>query len=53
MHIIDEIKYLRKKLELVPSGKGINNCKIELKENSAIFHFRMEGKLYTQKTDFT
>jgi predicted nuclease of predicted toxin-antitoxin system len=41
------------KLELVPSGKGINNCKIELKENSAIFHFRMEGKIYTQKTDFT
>ena len=39
------------KHELVPSGKGINNCKIELRRNSAVFHFRREGKIYTQKLD--
>jgi len=40
------------KYELVPSGKGINNCKIELRRNSVVFHFKREGKIYTQKTDF-
>lgn len=40
------------KYELVPSGKGIDNCKIELKENGAVFHFRREGKIYTQKINF-
>ena len=39
------------KYELVPSGKGINNCKVELRKNSALFHFRREGKIYTQKMD--
>lgn len=41
------------KHELVPSGKGIDHCKIELKNNKAIFHFQREGKIYTQKIDFT
>jgi len=40
------------KYELVPSGKGINNCKIELRRNSVVFHFKREGKIYTQKIDF-
>ena len=37
------------KYELIPSGKGINNCKVELQDNSVVFHFRREGKIYTQK----
>ena len=37
------------KYELVPSGKDINNCKIELRRNSVVFHFKREGKIYTQK----
>lgn len=37
------------KHELVPSGKGIDNCKVELRNNSVVFHFRREGKIYTQK----
>jgi len=41
------------KYELVPSGKGINHCKIELKSDRAIFHFREQGKIYSQKIDFT
>lgn len=40
------------KHELVPSGKGIDNCKVELKEDGAIFHFRREGKIHTQKINF-
>jgi len=39
------------KYELIPSGKGINNCKVELRSNNAVFHFRREGKIYTQKLD--
>ena len=39
------------KNELVPSGKGLNNCKIEFKEKSVVFHFRKEGKIYIQKID--
>lgn len=46
-HIITWLKY-----ELVPSGKGINNCKVELRRNSVVFHFKREGKIYTQKIDF-
>jgi len=41
------------KYELVPSGKGIDHCKIELKNDKAIFHFRKDGKIYTQKIDFS
>ncbi len=37
------------KYELVPSGKGIDNCKVEFRGNSVTFHFRREGKVYTQK----
>jgi len=37
------------KYELVPSGKGINNCKVELRKNNVVFHFKREGKIYTQK----
>ncbi len=40
------------KYELAPSGKGIDHCKIELKSDKAIFHFRKEGKIYSQKIDF-
>lgn len=40
------------KYELVPSGKGIENCKVVLSENSAIFYFRREGKIYREKIDF-
>lgn len=40
------------KYELVPSGKGIDNCKVEFREDSVVFHFRREGKIYTQKIDF-
>lgn len=40
------------KYELAPSGKGINNCKVELRRNSVVFYFRKEGKIYTQKIDF-
>jgi hypothetical protein len=39
------------KYELVPSGKGINNCKVELRKNNVVFHFKGEGKIYTQKID--
>lgn len=41
--------WLRK--ELVPSGKDIDNCKVEFRKNSNVFHFRQEGKIYTQKLD--
>ena len=41
------------KYELVPSGKGIDHCKIELKSDKAIFHFRKEGRVYSQKIDFS
>ena len=37
------------KYELVPSGKDIDNCKVELKKNSVVFHFRREGKIHSQK----
>lgn len=40
------------KHELVPSGKDIDNCKIEFRMDNVIFHFRREGKIYTQKIDF-
>jgi len=40
------------KYELVPSGKGIDNCKVEFKESNAVFHFRKEGKVYTQRINF-
>jgi len=40
------------KYELVPSGKGIDNCKIVLRENCAVFYFRKEGKIYTDKINF-
>jgi predicted nuclease of predicted toxin-antitoxin system len=40
------------KYELVPSGKGIENCKVVLSENCAVFYFRREGKIYTDKIDF-
>ncbi len=39
------------KYELVPSGKGIDNCKVEFKGNSIVFHFKREGKIYTQKAN--
>jgi len=39
------------KYELVPSGKGIENCKVVLRENSVIFYFRREGKIYSDKFD--
>jgi len=39
------------KHELVPSGKGIDNCKVEIKGDDVVFHFRKEGKIYTQKTN--
>lgn len=41
------------KYELVPSGKGIDNCKVELRGNSAVFHFKREGKIHTQRIAFT
>jgi hypothetical protein len=41
------------KSELVPSGKGIDNCKVELRRHSVLFHFRREGQIYTQEIDFT
>ncbi len=41
------------KYELVPSGKGIDHCKILVKKDQAIFHFRRGGKIYNQKIDFT
>jgi len=41
------------KHELVPSGKGINHCKIELNGNAATFHFRREGKIYIQEIYFS
>lgn len=37
------------KYELVPSGKDIDNCKVELRKDSAVFHFRREGRIYTKK----
>ena len=37
------------KCELVPSGKDIDNCKVELREDSAVFHFRRESRIYTQR----
>ena len=40
------------KYELVPSGRGIENCKVVLSENSVIFYFRREGKIYNEKMDF-
>jgi len=40
------------KRELVPSGKGIDNCKVEFTVDNAIFHFRREGQIYTDKVDF-
>ena len=40
------------KYELVPSGKGIENCKVVLRKNCVIFYFREEGKIYTNKIDF-
>lgn len=43
------IAWLKK--ELVPSGKGIDNCKVEFRKDGVVFHFRKEGKIYTQKLD--
>ena len=40
------------KLELVPSGKRIDNCKVEFTVDNVIFHFKREGKVYTDKVDF-
>ena len=40
------------KYELVPSGKGIENCKVILSGNCALFHFRREGRIYSEKIDF-
>jgi hypothetical protein len=40
------------KYELVPSGKGIENCKVVLSDNCAVFYFRREAKSYTDKIDF-
>ena len=40
------------KYELIPSGKDIDNCKVEFRGNSVTFHFRREGKIYTQKVDY-
>ena len=40
------------KHELIPSGKNIDNCKVEFRGNSVMFHFRREGKIYTQKIDY-
>ena len=40
------------KYELVPSGKGIDNCKVELREESAVFHFRREGRICTRRVNF-
>ncbi len=39
------------KYDLVPSGKGIDNCKIELTGEYATFHFRREGQILTQKIE--
>ena len=41
------------KYELVPSGKGIDNCKVDLRRNSVLFHFRRDGQIYTQEIDST
>lgn len=43
------IAWLKK--ELVPSGRNIDNCKVEFKKDSVVFHFRREGKIYTQKLE--
>ena len=40
------------KYELVPSGKGLENCKVVLSENCAVFYFRREGKIHTDKIAF-
>ena len=40
------------KRELVPSGKGIDNCKVEFTVDNAIFYFKHEGRIYTNKVDF-
>jgi len=40
------------KRELVPSGKGIDNCKVEFTVDNVIFHFKREGRIYTDKVDF-
>jgi len=40
------------KYELVPSGKGIENCKVVMSENCVVFYFRREGKIYTDKINF-
>ena len=40
------------KRELIPSGKDIDNCKVEFTLDKAIFHFRREGRIYTDKVDF-
>jgi len=37
--------------ELIPSGKGIDHCKIEFRETRVVFHFRREGKIYSQTLD--
>jgi hypothetical protein len=41
------------KHELVPSGKGIDNCKVEFTKDAVIFHFKSEGKAITQKIYFS
>lgn len=40
------------KYELVPSGKGINNCKVVFRKDNVLFYFREKGKIYTQKINF-
>jgi uncharacterized protein with PIN domain len=40
------------KRELIPSGKNIDNCKVEFTVNNVIFHFKREGEVYTDKVDF-
>jgi len=39
------------KYELIPSGKGIDNCKVEFQGDGVLFHFRKEGTIYTQKLE--
>lgn len=41
------------KEELVPSGKGLDHCKVEFRIHSAVFHFKSEGKMITQQIGFT
>jgi hypothetical protein len=40
------------KRELVPSGKNIDNCKVEFTVDNVVFHFKRQGIVYTETVDF-